>query len=446
VCIVGGGHAGLWTAVELASRQPGMRIALLERDICGGGASGRSGGLFTSSWWDLPAIVGLFGRDEGVRYARVLADSIGETEKFAAQHDIDCWLHRDGTLGVRTGEWQEGPGHPAIGLLHELGLGERMRAVDAAQARALADSPRFLGGTITEDGATVQPARLAFGLRKVALGLGVRIYEGTPVVAVDRTRPAVIRTDRGAVKADHVVLTIGAWAAGWREFARSFGVIVDHCVVTEPIPERLERIGWRTHVGIADGRELLYYLRRTDDHRIVIGGGSTGVVWGGRLDSGSANDRRLAEVAARGLVWLFPQLEGVRFTHAWGGPIDMTPTFLPFFRTLPSGNVHAGLGFSGHGLAQTMVGGKILASLVQGVEDEWSTLPVVGPEVSKAPPEPVRYPLVRAAAAALERGDAREEAGERRGLLADLIGSGPSRHRERLIRRLGASSGRRASS
>jgi glycine/D-amino acid oxidase-like deaminating enzyme len=258
-----------------------------------------------------------------------------------------------------------------------------------------------------------------------------------------------VRTERGAVKADHVVLAMGAWAAGWREFDRSFGVIVDYCVATEPIPDRLERIGWTTHVGIADGRDLLYYLRRTDDDRIVIGGGATGTVWGGRLGRGFAADRRPAEVAARGLVWLFPQLEGVRFTHAWGGPIDMTPTFLPFFRTLPPGNVHAGLGFSGHGLAQTMVGGKILASLVQGVEDEWSTLPVVGPEIAKAPPEPLRYPLVRAAAAALERGDAREEAGQRRGLLAELIGGAPIRHRRRLIRgraarSAAASSGRRA--
>jgi hypothetical protein len=156
------------------------------------------------------------------------------------------------------------------------------------------------------------------------------------------------------------------------------------------------------------------------------------VLYGGTIGRRATHDRRVAEAAARGLLWLFPQLEGVRFTHAWGGPIDQTPSFTPFFRTLRPGNVHAGLGFSGHGLAQTKIGGSILASLVQGARDEWTSLPVVGPEVGKAPPEPLRWPLVRAAVWALESGDARAEAGRRRGFVRSVIGEAPSRNRARL--------------
>ena len=205
----------------------------------------------------------------------------------------------------------------------------------------------------------------------------------------------MVRTEHGAVKADQVVLTIGAWAAGWPGFRRSFGVIADHMVVTEPIPERLAEIGWTSQVGIADGRDLLFYLRPTDDHRIAIGGGGLGVVFGGRASGrGATHDRRVAEVAARGLLWLFPQLEGVRFTHAWGGPIDQTPSFLPFYRTLLPGNVHAGLGFSGHGLSQTMVGSRILASIVLGVQDRWTSLPVVGP-MNSARSRPSRSAIPR---------------------------------------------------
>jgi glycine/D-amino acid oxidase-like deaminating enzyme len=270
----------------------------------------------------------------------------------------------------------------------------------------------------------------------VLLERGVHIFERTPMVDLERGRPAVVRTPQGAVKADHVVLTTGAWAAGMRPFTRSFGVIADYVVATEPIPDKLEEIGWTSQVGIADGREWLYYLRPTDDHRIVIGGGAGSAVYGGRGSGRDANARRhYAETAAQGLLWMFPQLEGTRFTHAWGGPIDQTPTFVPFYRTLEPGNVHAGLGYSGHGLTQTFVGGHILASTVLGESDEWTTLAVNRPEVVLAPPEPLRYPLVKMAAFALERGDAREDAGRARGVLYDWVGGAPLRYRERVVRR-----------
>ena len=130
---------------------------------------------------------------------------------------------------------------------------------------------------------------------------------------------------------------------------------------------------------------------------------------------------------------MFPQLQGIRFTHAWGGPIDQTAAFVPFYRTLRPGTIHAGLGYSGHGLAQTFVGGKILASTVLGREDEWTSLAVNRPEVVKAPPEPLRWIGVNAAARALERGDVRQEAGKGRGVINELIGSAPIRFRDRLV-------------
>ena len=439
VCIVGGGFAGLWTAIELTARRPGIRIVMLEQDIVGGGASGRNGGFFSSSWWDLPGLCGLFGRAEGLRYARVLANAVPEADRFVADHGLDCDFHAEGALAARTGAWQgDILDDEAVRLCMELGEADRLRPLSGPDARAVADSPRFVGGAFAPDNAITQPAKLARGLRRLLLERGVRIHERTRVRDVDRSRPAIVRADRGAVRAPQVVLANGSWAAASREFRRSFGVIADYMVVTEPIPELLREIGWTSSIGIADGRDLLYYLRPTDDGRIAIGGGATGVVYGGRASGRAAtHDRRIAEVAAGGLLWLFPQLEGVRFTHAWGGPIDHTSAFVPFFRTLPPGNVHAGLGFSGHGLSQTFVGGRILASKVLGVHDEWSSLPVARPEIGKAPPEPLRWPAVRMAAWALERGDAREDAGRRRGLALGWIGNAPLRYRRFLMRRGG---------
>lgn len=338
---------------------------------------------------------------------------------------------------MRAGAWQKDVGHgdyDPVEFCASHGLGDRLVRLTAEEARAYADSPLFVGGFFDRDCATVQPARLARGLRRVALERGVHVFERTEALGIERRRPAIVRTKHGAVRADHVVVTTGAWAAAWPEFRRSFGNIADFMIVTEPTPERLKEIGWTTHVGIADGRELLYYLRKTDDDRIAIGGGATGVLYGGRIGRRATHDRRVADVAARGLIRMFPQLEGVSFTHAWGGPIDHTASFLPFFETLPPGNVYAGLGFSGHGLAQTKVGGKVLASLALGVRDEWTLLPVVGPEIAKAPPEPLRFPLVRLAAWGLESGDRREESGRARGLVRTLVGNAPMFYRERLVR------------
>jgi glycine/D-amino acid oxidase-like deaminating enzyme len=432
VCIVGGGFAGLWTAFRLTERAPGMRVAVVEQDIVGGGASGRNGGFVSSSWHDLGALIDLFGHEEGMRYAMALADAVPEIGRIAASLGIDCWFHREGVLGVATGAWQDGFGTDR--LPDE--VADRRTPLSAEEARAYADSPRFVGGSFTPDNGICQPARLARGLRRVLLERGVRIFERTPMVELGRDRPAVVRTPQGAVKADYVVVTTGAWAAGMRPFARSFGVIADYVVATEPIPDKLEEIGWTSQVGVADGREWLYYLRPTDDHRIVIGGGAGSAVYGGRGGGRDANARRhYAETAAGGLLWMFPQLEGTRFTHAWGGPIDQTPTFVPFYRTLEPGNVHAGLGYSGHGLTQTFVGGHILASTVLGETDEWTSLAVNRPEVVLAPPEPLRYPLVKMAAFALERGDARQDAGRSRGWVYDRIGGAPLRYRERVVRR-----------
>jgi len=427
VCVVGGGFAGLWTAYELTERAPGIDVVLLEADVCGAGGSGANGGAFSSSWHVLPSLCRMFGEEAGVTYARALADQVDELVAWNARHNADIDLHHEGILYARAEEWQPVLDPEGQRILAAHGLSERFKPVGAEEARRVADSPRFVGAAFTPDLATVQPAKLARELRRVLLERGVRVFEGTPMRSIVDGKPARVRTPEGEVTADQVVLTVGAWAASQPHFGRAFAVGIDYMVVTEPIPERLAEIGWTTHTAIIDSRELLYYLRRTDDDRIAIGGGSMGVVCGGRIDGQDRATRRartsprMAAMAAHGLTWLFPQLEGVRFDAAWSGPMDMAPPGVPFFETSPRGDVHAGLGFSGHGLTSTKVGGKTLASLVLGADDEWSRLPVVGPPLIKVPPEPLRRPLVQVVAWAYESGDRAQERGRRRGLVRTAV-------------------------
>ncbi|HEX6844471.1 MAG TPA: FAD-dependent oxidoreductase, partial [Actinomycetota bacterium] len=143
VCVVGGGFAGLWTVVRLTEREPELRIALVEQDIVGGGASGRNGGFFSSSWHDLDALCGLFGDAEGLRYAHAVADAVGRAETFVEAHAIDCRFHREGVVGARTGAWQATDGFGDADAAARLGVADRVRRLSADEVRTYADSPRF---------------------------------------------------------------------------------------------------------------------------------------------------------------------------------------------------------------------------------------------------------------------------------------------------------------
>jgi glycine/D-amino acid oxidase-like deaminating enzyme len=428
VCVVGGGFAGLWTAYELGERDPALDVVVLEADICGAGGSGANGGFFSPSWTGLSSLCSALGEEGGVAYAAALAAMVDELDGWIAGHDARIDAKHEGILYARAGDWQPGPDDETFRLLEKHGYADRLRRVDAAEARRVADSPRFIGGVITPDLTVIQPGKLARELRRVLLQRGVRIFEGTPMTRVEAGRPLRVVTPAGAVTADGVVLTQGAWAARERHFRRAFAVCTDFMVVTEPIPDLIDRLGWRSHMGVADLREMLYYLRRTADDRIAIGGGAMGIVRGARIRGRVMTAPRLAAAAAHGLTWLFPQLEGVRFDAAWSGPMDITARALPFFESAPGGNVHAGLGFSGHGLTGTKLGGKILASLVLRADDEWSHMPVVGPPLMQLPPEPVRWPLLRSVTWAYEAGDRAHEQGRRPGLLPSTVIAGYGRY------------------
>ncbi len=416
VCIAGGGYTGLWTAYELTERQRGLDIVLLEADICGSGASSANGGFLCSSWHDAAALCRLYGEERGLHYAALLADEVGEVGAWCERHQADIAFRHAGMVYAQAAEWQPGPDRDTLDLLAAHGLGDRLQAIDAARARAVADSPRFLGGMYTPDAATVQPARLARELRRVLLERGVRIHERTPLVTAKGGRPVTVRTPQGCVNAGRLVVATGAWAAGHPPFRRAFAATVDYVVATEPVPELLEQIGWTSDTAILDRRRAIYYLRRTDDGRIVIGGGSLGVAFGDHIAGRAGRSRRKAAVPAAGLSWLFPQLRDVGIDRAWSGPIDAAATHLPFFETSPCGTIHAGLGFSGHGLAATKLGGKTLASLVLGADDEWAHVPVVGPPVSRVPPEPWRWPLVKCLSWEVIKGEMAQERGKTPGL------------------------------
>ncbi len=416
VAIVGGGYTGLWTAWFLAERDPELRIVVLEQDICGGGPSGRNGG-FVNGWWDeLPTLVSLFGAERGVETARESAASVHAIGEWCAANGVDAHYVRAGMLTVSTTPLHDRFAEELLGVAVRAGVPDVARRLTPQEVGAICASPAFREGLLVPDAATVQPALLARRLRRVLLGRGVEIFEQTRVRAL-RDRDAVrvrLRTEAGhEVRARQVVLALNAWAAGWRPFRRSVLAWGSYMVRSEPIPERLRELGWTSGTSIVDARFSVHYLRTTRDGRIAIGAGGGKPGYGGRIGAAFTDDHRSSARAAYAFRLFFPQLDDVRLTDAWGGPIDVSPTHLPRFGTLPGGRVHFGFGYSGNGVAPSHLGGRILAALACGSEEALTRLPIVGPPARRFPPEPFRFVGARILREAMVRREDREELGRR---------------------------------
>ena len=264
-------------------------------------------------------------------------------------------------------------------------------------------------GVFEPHGAIVQPALLARGLRRVALERGVRIFEGSRMTGLDRGRPPVVRTAHGALVAEKVVLATNAWAAGMRELRRLVVALTSEIVATAPIPERLAEIGWSDGVAISDSQQMLHYYRTTRDGRIAFGKGGGTLALGGRVDGDLfQRNPQIADETTTDLRRIYPMLADVPITHDWSGPIDRSPSGVPLLGRL-GGRDHIlyGVGWSGNGVGPSLVGGKVLAALALGANDELATSAIVdNPRVGALPPEPVRYlggRVVRAAVARKQR-------------------------------------------
>jgi glycine/D-amino acid oxidase-like deaminating enzyme len=275
------------------------------------------------------------------------------------------------------------------------------------------------------DGASVQPARLARGLRRVVLERGVTIHEGTQVTSLEPGSKAAAVTPHGVVRAKHVVLALNAWATGWRQLERRLVAWSSYIVLTAPAPDKLKAINWTGGELISDFRTSLRYFRTTNDGRIAFGGG------GGRarptIDDAFTRDTRAVAEAAQGFRLMFPSFADVPLEDGWGGPIDVSPTHLPTFGTLAPGNVHFAVGYTGNGVAPSHVAGQVMADLVAGRDTEAVRLPMVNPKPRLFPPQPFRSwgaAVVRRAMIAKETA---EEQGRRPNVLVSQIARMPRR-------------------
>ena len=390
VVILGGGYTGMWTAWFLTELDPGLDIVLLEQDICGGGPSGRNGGFVNSFWDALDFLAERFGDAPALRICRAGQESVDGIGRFCEEHDIDAWFAAEGTLSVASSTAQIGAWADLIMAVDRMGLSDIITVLSRDEVRTMVDSPVFHAGVLTKVGGTVQPARLARGLRRVLLERGVRIHEGTHVSRFGAGDPVVADTAGGTVRANAAVLAVNAWAQHWRRFKRVITVRGSYIVLTAPAPDRLAAINWTSGLAVSDQRSAVHYLRTTPDGRIAFGIGGMQPDLARDIDPRFAYDEGSIRVAVDDLYRMFPAFADVPIEAGWGGPIDVSGDHLPFFGTLETGNVHYGLGFTGNGVGPAHLGGRILAHRALAKYDDVLALPLVDLEPRRFPPEPIR--------------------------------------------------------
>jgi glycine/D-amino acid oxidase-like deaminating enzyme len=393
VIVVGGGYTGMWAAWQLKALEPEAKVVLLEAEICGQGPSGRNGGFCNVMWFSLPSMRQRWGDEAALAVGRASQRAVAGIEAFCCEQGVDAWFRRGGYLQVSTAPAHDGVGEEALAACRELGEVEAVQLLAPDEIAARCASPAFRGGAFYPGAATVQPARLALGLRERLMAAGVEIYERSPVRRLQATPAGVeARTGGGRVRGGAAVIAIGGAAKAPRAPLRdALTLTSSHIVLTEPVPDLLEEIGWTGGECITDSRALIDYFRTTPDGRIAFGWGGGRIAMGARLRGRAEVDAEVVARAAACLRDYFPGLTGRRLTQAWGGPVDVSPTHLPVVVPLRGARAFAAAGYTGNGVGPSYMVGRVLASLALDRRDEYSRLAIVDPAPRRVPPEPFHW-------------------------------------------------------
>ena len=423
--VVGGGLSGLWAAIQAKEDDPQRDVMLLEAETIASGATGHSGGFFVSS---LTHGVGnglARFRDELPVLERLGRENFDQTIAALERYAVDCDLVRSGELTValepHEEEWLAEEAQELRRLGHDAVL------LDADAVRAEVRSPTYRAGLWQRSGAGIlHPGKLAWGLQRAALELGVRMFEGSRVTQLQTAGGALqLATALGRVRAQGAVLTTGAFRSPVRAVRRRIVPVWDYVLVTEPLgPEQRAALGWANRQGVGDSANQFHYYRLTADGRVLWGGYDAIYNFG----NGVGPDLRQRDASfarlAQHFFTTFPQLEDARFTHRWGGPIDTCGRFTAFFGTSHGGRVAYAAGHTGLGIGASRFGARVALDLLAGRRTEATELRYSRTRPLPFPPEPLRWGVIQLTRNRLAAADRRQG---RRGLwlrLLDRLGLG----------------------
>ncbi len=415
VCVVGGGFTGLWTAYYLKRARPDMRVAVLEKEFAGFGASGRNGGWLTAELAGSHArYARAHGRTAVIAQQRAMFESVDEVVRAAAEEGIDADIVKGGVLNVATNPAQRGRLHAELAEAREWGWGEadlRLLGRDEREDRLRVAGA--LDATFSPHCARLQPARLVQGLARVVEALGVDIFESTAVTEIrPRTlagEPATAVTARGAVTAEYVIRATEGFTAGLAGQRRQWLPMNSSMIVTEPLGDDVwKHIGWPGCELLGDHAHAYIYAQRTADGRIAIGGRGVPYRFGSGWDRRGATQPQTVDALWRMLVRLFPAVADARVDHAWCGVLGVPRDWCSTAHVDHESGLGWAGGYVGTGVATTNLAGRTLRDLVLHEETHLTALPWVGRQVRPWEPEPLRWTGVQLIYALYRAADRRE--------------------------------------
>lgn len=424
IAILGAGYTGLWTAYYLLRQNPGLKVAIVEREIAGYGASGRNGGWCSPRF---PVSAGAMAKRWGSKSARnvllALQSAVDEIRDVSEREGIDTCFRPAGTLTVARGAHQLPSLHAAYKSYDHLGLADRYQLLSPGQVAERIRITDIHGGLYTQDGASIHPGRLVRGLARAVERLGGTIYEQTAVTDFRIGSNASLITEAGELRARRAIVLAGeAYLTRLPKLHRALLPVYSLICLTEPLTAtQWSEIGWQHGENLASTRNTVVYLTKTPDCRILFGSRGAPYSFASKITDASDRHPETLALIQRSLLEWFPSLAGIRFTHSWGGPVGMPIDWTPAVRFDPASRLAFAGGYTGQGVSTANLSGQMLSGLITGHRTGFEDLPFAQRRSPNWIPEPLRWLTVRYMQSGYERIDLAQEAGRPKPLDAPLI-------------------------
>jgi glycine/D-amino acid oxidase-like deaminating enzyme len=419
VAILGGGYTGLWTAYYLLRRNPGLKVAVVEREICGYGASGRNGG-WCSPRFPVSASVmtSRWGPDAARAVLLALQSAVDEIRDVSAREGIDSCFRSDGTLTVARGAHQVPSLRSSYAAYERLGLANRYHFLSPEEVAERVRVTDVHGGLYTPDGASLHPGRLVRGLARAVEAHGGVIYEQTNVTDFHSGDRARLITHAGELRASKAIVLAGeAYITRLHKMHRALLPVYSLISLTEPLTAvQWSQIGWQGGENLASTRNTVVYLSRTPDGRILFGSRGAPYRFASQISDQQDRHSETLALIQRSLIEWFPSLTGIRFTHSWGGPVGMPIDWTPAVRFDQASRIAFAGGYTGQGVSTANLAGQMLAGMINGHATGFESLPFAQRKSPNWIPEPLRWLVVRYMQRAYERIDEAAETGRSRPL------------------------------
>jgi len=392
ICIVGGGYTGLWTALKIKEKDPKVNIIIIEKDLCGSGASGRNGGCMIPLSSKFPAMEKIVGTKDAIRMVKASEEAINKISDYCKLNELDAQIRINGIIYSATNNKQSGCFDNLTNQLKDNKINS-WEKLSKEKIQKLTGSNRNIDGYYSPIGGSLQPALLVRGLKKIAERKGIKIFEHSEMLSYEDNNKVKVKSNSGEIECKKLIVAINAWTPSFFSFlSRSVVLVSSDMIISEPINKKLEKLNLKNGIVVLDSNLFTHYYHSTIDGRLMFGKWGNTFSFNNKVIESFDGPSSIEKFLKKSLINFFPSLKNTKITQSWNGPSERTKTGFPFFGYHPKNkNIIYGFGYSGNGILPTYVGGEILSSMALEEKNEWTSSNFCKGPIKLFPPEPFRW-------------------------------------------------------